>query len=73
MDLINGFGRASPGFGSDPPIGWGWARGCYTLMVSEHPRSDLDRPIGSDQKRGDTVGLSVGYSRVFLLRFLPYL
>ena len=27
MDLINGFGRASPGFGSDPPIGsdraWG--------------------------------------------------
>ena len=47
--------------------------GRYTLMVFEHPGSGLDTPIGSDQKRGDTVSLSVGYSRVFLLRFLPYL
>ena len=29
MDLINGFGRASPGFGSNPPIGSGELEGCY--------------------------------------------
>ena len=44
MDLINGFDRASPGFGSDSPTGLGptqggggggggWGR--YTLVVSE--------------------------------------
>ena len=27
LDFINGFGRASPGFSSDPPIGSGRARG----------------------------------------------
>ena len=27
MDFINGFGRTSPGFGSDSPTGSGWARG----------------------------------------------
>ena len=47
--------------------------GSYTSVVSEHLGSGLDPPIGSDHKRGDTVSLSVGYSRVFLLRFLPYL
>ena len=27
MDLVNGFGRASPGFGSDPPTGSGRVQG----------------------------------------------
>ena len=52
---------------------WAGVRGYYTLVVSEHPRSGSDTPIGSDQKKGATVSLSVGYSRVFLLQFLPYL
>ena len=50
MDLINGFGRASPGFGSDSPIGSGRVGGRYTLVVSKRPGSGLDRPIGSDRK-----------------------
>ena len=33
MDLINGFGWASSGFGSDPPIGSGQARGSLHLVV----------------------------------------
>ena len=55
MDLINGFGWASPGFGSDPPIGSGQARDCYILVVSKHPESSLDPPIGSDRRSGATV------------------
>ena len=52
---------------------WAGVRGCYTLVVSEHPGSGSDKLIGSDQKRGATVSSSVGYSGVFLFRFLPYL
>ena len=35
MYLIHGFGRASPGFGSDPPIGSGWAQGLLHYDTSE--------------------------------------
>ena len=34
MDLINGFGRASSSFGSNPPIGSGQARGSLHLKTS---------------------------------------
>ena len=33
MDLINGFGRASSGFGSDPPTGSGQAQGSLQLYL----------------------------------------
>ena len=50
MDLINGFGRASLGFCSVPPIGSGRVEGRYTLVVSKRHGSGLDWPIGSDRK-----------------------
>ena len=34
MDLIDGFGRVSPGFGSDPPTGLDRARGSPHLHTS---------------------------------------
>ena len=52
MDLINGFGLASLGFGSDPSIGLDRKGGRYNLVVSEHPGSDSDPPIGSNRNGG---------------------
>ena len=47
MYLINGFGRASPGFrfGSANRVGQG-SKVTILKLVSEHPVSDLDPSIG---------------------------
>ena len=40
-----------------------WGR--HSLVVSNHPGSGLDPPIGSDQKRGATVSLPLGEEFLF--------
>ena len=50
MDFISGYGRASPGFGSDSPTGSGQERGRHTLVVSDHSKSGSGSPIGLDRK-----------------------
>ena len=49
MNLINGFGRASPGFSSDTPTGSDRARGSLHSMVSEPRGSGSDLPIELDR------------------------
>ena len=62
MDLINGFGQASSGFGSDLPTGSGQARGSLHLsgIRASWIRFGPANPVGP--KRGATLSINLNHS-----------
>ena len=67
MDLINGFGRASPGFGSDPPTGLGQARGSLHFSGIRASRIRFGPANRIRPRRGVTKVTRVYFDHVIVL------